>query len=215
MRPGAWKLAGPGERAAKSYGEHAYYASPHGELVLSYRVPAGVQRILLTWAMRDGKLVVDQPSAPREDIFDVLVASEHTLQIDGSWYVRDDTAPLDPDAQRWALVAGGAWYGIENAGPEPFTPFLMIERGAERQLVRIVDNTSAEAELAADRFVREARPFERAVWVRDGRLRSETGAIDAILVEWFAPDGERAGSYGLPYTLGPTGATIAGGLHIL
>lgn len=212
LDPGPWRL--PPDGAAARHDDHAHYFGPHGELITSVATPTGVTRMLLTWRWRGDALVIDQPSAPREETVPVLVASERTLCLGTTWYVRDDAAPLDPEAPWWALVAGGAWHGVASAGPEPFVPFLLVERGRDRSLLRVVAGSSDEAELAADRIAAEQPPFDRAVWVRDGRLRGPDGdAIDAVVVTRIEPGGARAASHALPYRLVDGAARIAGALH--
>jgi hypothetical protein len=208
---GSWRVASLDEPAAKPTGDHAYYFTAQGELVLSVATPRGVQRMLLTWKERDGRLAIDQPSAPREDVLPWLRASEHTMQLGGSWYVRETGDALDAEAPWWALVAAGAWYGIANAGPEPFTPFLMLDVATGRQLVRVVDHSSAAAEQSADRIAAQM-PYLRGVWVRDGRVTTDTGKIDAVIATRFVAGGTRGESHALPYRLEGGRAVIAGGI---
>lgn len=217
---GAWRIADSEQPANKLYGEHAYYFSPHGELILSMRRPAGVERAVLTWAKRGELVVVDQPSAPREDAVRWLLASEHTLQLGDSWYVREQPGDaFDAEAPWWALVAGASWYGIENAGPEPFVPFLLLETGDQRQLRRIVTQTAPEAETAADELVR-GETYERGAWVRDGRIwREQPGVpkheVDAILVTRMEPGGTRGTTHALAYELAGERARITGGIQTI
>lgn len=172
----------------------------------------------MTWAARGRKLAIDQPSEPREELVDYLAASAETVQFAGSWYLRDREAPLDPEAPWWAVVAGGAWYGIVNARAEPFTPFLMLETDQSRKLLRVVSSTSTQAEKGADDIARHER-YQRGVWVRDGRIKQpaphtgEVDAIDAILVTRFEPGGVRSITHALPYALVDGTARIAGPLH--
>jgi hypothetical protein len=208
---GSWRLASLDEPAAKRSGDHAYYFTAQGELVLSVATPTGVGRMLLTWKERDGRLAIDQPSAPREDLVPWLRASERTMQIADSWYVRETGDALDAEAPWWAVVAAGAWYGVANASPEPFTPFLLLETATSRQLVRIVERSSADAELAADRIAAQT-PYERGVWVRDGRVTTESGKVDAVIATRFAAGGKRGDSHALPYRLEGERAVIAGPL---
>lgn len=216
---GSWRIAGTEEPAARKHGEHAYYFSPHGELILSVQKPAGVQRAMLTWERRDDRLIIDQPSAPAEESVAWLLASEHTLQLDGSWYLRESAAPLDAEAPWWALVAGAGWYGIENAAPEPFTPFLMLDVESKRMLRRLVTQTAVDAERGADQVARGAT-YERGAWVRDGRITRDDAAgrpykCDAILVTRFEPGGVRGVTHALPYALDGERGRIDGGFVTL
>ena len=211
---GAWRIASADEPAARRDGEHALYFGAGGVLVMSRRTPQRVTQILLTWAERGGRLVIDQPSAPREEVVPWLRASERTMQIGDSWYVADRASPLDPDAPWWALVAGAAWHGVASAGPEPFIPFLMLDGASGRQLVRLVTASSDEAERAAAKQVASAT-FERAVWVRDGRIVRSDGKIDAVIVTRYEPGGHEGATHALPYRLVEGNAVIAGPFETL
>jgi hypothetical protein len=206
---GAWRIASPAEPAFRRTGEHAYYFARDGVLILSVRAATGITQLLLTWAEREGQLVIDQPSAPREERTAWLRASEHTMQMGGSWYVADPASAFDPDAPWWALVAAGAWHGIASAGPDPFIPFLMLDEAGGRKLIRLVTSNIADAEREAEKYV-AAASFERAVWVRDGRIVLERGKIDAVIVTRYERGGGKAATHGLPYRLVDGRAVIAG-----
>lgn len=209
---GSWRI-GSNSEPAFGMGDHAYYFSAHGELILSTSTPEGIQRAMLTWKYRGDLLVVDQPSAPREEAVRWVRASEHTMQLDDSWYLREENGrELDSEAPWFALVAGGVWYGIENASPEPFIPFLMLETGAGRRLQRVVASDSDGAEqMAAALLARES--YDRAVWVRDGRVRYDGEKLDAIIATRFEPGARRGVSHALPYRLDGARARIAGGME--
>lgn len=208
---GSWRIAAATEPSAKELGIHAYFFSPAGELILSSVVGSGIERALLTWKRAGEALIVDQPSAPRVTTSRLLLASHHTLQIGDSWYVRELGPLLDEEAPWWALVAGGVWYGVENAGSEPFVPFLMLESGDTRRLVRVVARSAAEAEATAPALL-AAEAYERAVWVRDGRVSTADGKLDAVLATRFEVGGRQGSTHSLPYRHEAGRSRIIGGL---
>jgi len=210
---GSWRIATPTEPRARTYGAHAYYFSPHGELVLSTGTREKQQRILLTWREHLGHVVIDQPSAPAEERMPLVRASEVTMQLGSSWYLRETGPMFDEEAASWALVAGGAWHGIASAHLDgPFNPFLLLETGRERQLRRILSASYAEAEESArDILAREA--YERAVWVRDGRATLDGVKTDAIITTRYAPRGVALSDLALPYGFRDGVATILRSFH--
>ncbi len=204
---GSWRFAGQGL-------EHAYFFGVGGELIHSSRRAPDVapDLAMLTWRIEGEELLIDQPSAPRVDRLPFQLASEATLRIGDSWYVRE-TEPLNPEAPRLALIAAAAWYGAQNAHPsgEPFVPFLMIERGVKRELVRLVASTAEEAERAAqERLARDV--FTRAAWARDGRVRMPE-PHDAVLVDCVEP-GQPPLNYAAPYVLDGAAARVRGFMRL-
>lgn len=204
---GSWRFAGQGL-------EHSYYFGVGGELIHSSRrsPDAAPDLAMLTWRIEGEALLIDQPSAPRIDRLPFQLASEATLRIGDAWYVRE-TELLNPDAPRLALIAAAAWYGAENvhASGEPFVPFLMIERGTSRALVRLVASTAQEAEQAAhDRLERET--FTRAAWARDGRVRMPE-PHDAVLVDGVEP-GRPPLNYAALYALESATARVTGFMQL-
>ena len=200
---GSWKIATLNEPAAQQYGEHALYFTEHGELVQSTLQPSGLSRILLKWRKQQDNVVLRQPRTLNEERLNCTVASAHTMELGGSWYMRE-TTPFDAEAADWALIAGAAWYGVENGSVAgPFTPFLLLESGPKRQLLRIVSRDRDEAEAQAD-FVAKQQQFERGAWVRDGlvSLPDATGQlsrVDDVVVTRFDQHGERCNTQALPY----------------
>ncbi len=200
---GSWKIATSTEPAAQEYGEHSLYFSNHGELVQSEMQPEGLARIVLKWSQQRDHVVLRQPRTLGEESLTCTVASAYTMQLGGSWYMRE-TTPFDAEAPDWALVAGAAWYGVENAlVGEPFTPFLLLESGVKRQLLRIVSRDRDEAEAQAD-FVAKQQQFERGAWVRDGLISlpaasDPSARIDAVFVTRFDHHGNRQNTQVLPY----------------
>lgn len=197
---GSWRVASATEPSVSAYGPHCFFFSPHGELVMSQDTGREPVRSLLTWAMSGGQIVIDQPSQPRADVMDVLFASETTFKLGASWYLRE-VEPSDPDARWWALLAGGGWYGVANAqsSGEPFVPFIVFETAAQRLQVRIVATSHDSAEQEARKYL-ATQPYERAVWVRDGRIPTAGGKRDAVLVACFEPGARLARGFALPYT---------------
>ncbi len=55
--------------------------------------------------------------------------------------------------------------------------------------------------------------YERAVWVRDGRITLSTGKVDAILTTRFEPGARRGATHALPYVLEGDRARITGALQ--
>jgi hypothetical protein len=209
---GSWRVVAD-EPAARRVGDHAYYLSASGELVLTRIVGGGFERSLLTWVARGQALVIDQPSAPREEVLPWLIASATTMQIDGSWYLREEV-PFDREAPWLALVAGAVWHGVASASAEPFIPFLMVVTGHERRLIRLVGNSAADAEAMA-LAVLGSEPYEHAVWVRDGRIVVGGAKHDAVIATRYLPAAHAAGTFALPYRLDGERAHIAGALEAL
>jgi hypothetical protein len=206
---GLWRLeVTPGEVGVGASGHHAYYFSAHGELV-DLMGPDVAQRSLLSWKLRGNVLVIDQPSAPREELVTVLRASEHTMQLGTRWYVREPDAKLDPEIPFAALMAGAAWHGVASAHEaEPFIPFLMTELGARRLLQRVVAGSSAEAEETANRLLQRTE-HERAMWARDGRVTQGGVKLDAVVIARYER-GRHTHDIALPYRFVGEVARIAG-----
>ncbi len=207
---GAWHVASADEETAELYGPHVFYFSAHGELVQTDFTDAGPKRSLLTWKTRDDLLVIDQPSAPREDRVAWAVTGDGMLTIAGSRYRREPSSEMsDPDAIWWALVAAGLWHGLASVGPAPFIPFVMLETGAQRELVRIVveDLRDAGAHVQA---LLQRRERERAVWVRDGYIKRGGAKLDAVLATRYGRDRAPASQHAMRYQHGPDGASTDG-----
>lgn len=174
---GAWRFAGDDR-------PHSYFFGAGGELIQS---EGGQVVAMLTWKVDGASLLVDQPSAPRLDRLPFELASAATLRIGTDWYVREQPAA---GVERAALMAGAAWYAAENVHPsgEPFIPFLLIERGHQRVLERIVAGSAQEADAAAFERVKQ-EPAARLAWARDGRVRTPE-PHDAVMIDCFEPGSE-------------------------
>lgn len=203
---GSWRVASPNEPAVGLHGLHTYYFDAGGVLIQSGIGQGNANKCLLTWREEVDQLIIDQPSAPREDRLKFQLASEKTLCVNGSWYLREEPGTeLDPTAPRWAFVIGALWHGVASAhAGEPFIPFLIFDTGNSRQLERVVTESAAKAdEYAMKRLV--ASPFKRAIWIRDGRLVRSEGKIDAVLGALYSPGPKHESDFGLPYTFDDQG----------